>query len=283
MIRHTSRKLLASYEPSTVCAMYFLDYALPQLAKMSRSLQAEKKDLTGIAPLVDTTLDTLLAENWVLKSLDVKDKQPLSSQWPQNSSFSSRNERQNPSWWWYIKLICFTRCCLLINIFDPKKVPTADSYSVDVLLATTVQSSLQILLMVMNTPRKLSYYSNRVAFEVTYLSKQAKGTLYSQLTELTTNEMLITMFPNISTLANVCLSIPIGTASVKTRLRNQIRQSSLSYLTNIAIETSEKQKDTDLDASTSIWNRKPRRIAVWIVTYTVLLYTCILPLTFAFV
>jgi len=59
--------------------MYFLDYALPQLAKMSISLQAEKKDLTAIAPLVHATLDTLLAENWVLKSLDAKDKQPLSS------------------------------------------------------------------------------------------------------------------------------------------------------------------------------------------------------------
>ena len=100
-----------------------------------------------------------------------------------------------------------------------------------------------------------------------YLSKQPKGTLYSQLTELTTNEMLITMFPNISTLANICLSIPVGTASVersfsqmkliKTRLRNRIRQSSLSYLMKIGIKTLEKLTDTDLEAIISIWNRKP--------------------------
>ena len=44
-----------------------------------------------------------------------------------------------------------------------------------------------------------------------YLSKQPTGSLHSQLTELSTNEMLISMFPNISTLAKICLAIPIGT------------------------------------------------------------------------
>ena len=48
-----------------------------------------------------------------------------------------------------------------------------------------------------------------------YLSKQPKGTLCSQLTELSTDEMLRTIFPNISTLANICLTIPVSTASVE--------------------------------------------------------------------
>ena len=105
-----------------------------------------------------------------------------------------------------------------------------------------------------------------------YLSKQRKGYFYSQLTELSTNEMLVTMFPNISTLAKICLAIPVGTASVersfsqmkliKTRLRNRIGQSSLSYLMKIAIETPEKLTAEDLNAIVSVWNRKPRRIAV---------------------
>ena len=38
-----------------------------------------------------------------------------------------------------------------------------------------------------------------------YLSKQSKGTLYSQLSELNTNDMLRTMFLNINTLANIYL------------------------------------------------------------------------------
>ena len=105
-----------------------------------------------------------------------------------------------------------------------------------------------------------------------YLSKQRKGTFYSQLTELSTNKMLVTMFPNISTLAKICLAIPVGTASVersfsqmkliKTRLRNRIGQSSLSYLMKIAIETLEKLTSEDLNAIVGVWNRKPRRIAV---------------------
>ena len=128
--------------------------------------------------------------------------------------------------------------------------------------------------MAMNTPRKLSYplifERSGKPFEATYRSSQ--GTVYSQLTEITTNEMLITMFPNISTLANICLSILVGTASVersfskmkliKTRLRNRIGQSNLSYLMKIGIETPEKLTDTDLEAIISIWNRKPRKIAV---------------------
>ena len=91
-----------------------------------------------------------------------------------------------------------------------------------------------------------------------YLSKQPKGTLYSQLTELTTSDML----SKISTLANICLSIPVSTASVersfsqmkliKTRIRNRIGQSSLSYLMKIAIETPEKLSDSDLDAIISV-------------------------------
>ena len=43
---------------------------------------------------------------------------------------------------------------------------------------------------------------------------------------------------------------------IKTRSRNQIGQSSLSYLMKIAIETPEKLSDSDLDAIISVWNRK---------------------------
>ena len=49
----------ALFKPPTVSAMYLLDYALPQVAKLSRALQAERIDLTTIIPLVDATLHTL--------------------------------------------------------------------------------------------------------------------------------------------------------------------------------------------------------------------------------
>ena len=49
---------------------------------------------------------------------------------------------------------------------------------------------------------------------------------------------------------------------IKTRIRNRIGQSSLSYLIKIAIETPEKLSDSDLDAIIRVWNRKPSCINV---------------------
>ena len=64
---------------STVIAMYLLHFMLPQVAKLSKFLQAEKLDLTAISGLVDSTLltldDALLpAADWVLELLDACDK-----------------------------------------------------------------------------------------------------------------------------------------------------------------------------------------------------------------
>jgi len=62
----------------------------------------------------------------------------------------------------------------------------------------------------------------------------------SQLYDLSANKMLKPMFPNLHTLANVCMSLPVETASVersfskmkmiKTQLRNRLSEKSLSYL-----------------------------------------------------
>ena len=94
----------------------------------------------------------------------------------------------------------------------------------------------------------------------------------SQLHELVTNETLISMFPNLNTLANICLTIPIGTALVersfsqmkmiKTLLRSCRGEKSLSHLMKIAIESPEKLSDSDLENGVDIWYRKSRRIIV---------------------
>ena len=74
----------------------------------------------------------------------------------------------------------------------------------------------------------------------------------AQLRELARNDMLVTMFPNLSALSNVCLSISVATASVersfpqmkviKTRLRNHIGEKRLSYLMKITIVTSKTHR-----------------------------------------
>ena len=60
---------------STVAAISMLNYVLPQVAKLSRTLQTENLDLSVIACMVDTTLHTLddaiqPAANWVLELLE---------------------------------------------------------------------------------------------------------------------------------------------------------------------------------------------------------------------
>ena len=102
--------------------------------------------------------------------------------------------------------------------------------------------------------------------------KQPKDDIPMQLKELLTDDMLIALFPNLHKLATICLPITISTASseqsfsdmklIKNRLRNRLTELSLSNLMKIAIESSEKLTDSDLEEIVDVWNRKGRRIAV---------------------
>ena len=68
------------------------------------------------------------------------------------------------------------------------------------------------------------------------------------------------------TTANICLTIPVATASVKrnfsqlkmikTRLRNRLDEKYLSHLMKISIESPEKISDSDLENIVDAWNRK---------------------------
>ena len=83
-----------------------------------------------------------------------------------------------------------------------------------------------------------------------YITKQPKEDLQEQLTQLVSNEMLVV---NLSTLSDICLSIPVGTASVERSFSdlkliktNWLGESSLSSLMKIAIESPETLSDDDL-------------------------------------
>ena len=65
----------ALLKKSTICAIFLLDEALPQVAKFSKAQQAMKIDLSDISILVDAMLHTLSdctqsAINWVLQLID---------------------------------------------------------------------------------------------------------------------------------------------------------------------------------------------------------------------
>ncbi len=54
-----------------------------------------------------------------------------------------------------------------------------------------------------------------------YIAKQPKIDIKSQLKDLLETDMLKAMFPNLSILANICMSIPVETASVEQFLTNE--------------------------------------------------------------
>ena len=101
--------------------------------------------------------------------------------------------------------------------------------------------------------------------------------------------MLVTIFPNLNVLANICLTIPVSTASVersfsqtkliKTRLRNNIGNASLNYLMLIAIESPNVLNDSEFDCIVDIWKEKPRRsiccidcLIVWLLKILIHLF-----------
>ena len=68
----------AMSKKSTISAIFLHDYVLPQVVKLSKTLQAVQLDLTIISSLVESTLHTLddallPAANWVLELLDDKE------------------------------------------------------------------------------------------------------------------------------------------------------------------------------------------------------------------
>ena len=94
----------------------------------------------------------------------------------------------------------------------------------------------------------------------------------AQIKELASNDMIKTLFPNLSKIGTICLSIPVTTASVersfsqmkliKTRLRSSLNDKSLSNLMKIALESPDELTDSHLEEVVNVWNRKSRRIVV---------------------
>ena len=99
----------------------------------------------------------------------------------------------------------------------------------------------------------------------------------AQLKELASNDMIKTLFPNLSKIGAICLSIPGTTASVersfsqmkliKTHLRSSLNDKCLSNLMKIALESPDELTDSHLEEVVNVWNRKSRTVVY--TTYVV--------------
>ena len=158
---------------------------------------------------------------------------------------------------------------------DSAELPTYGSESIEVLL-NHYGVDKPALTLSGEEAEKSALISYEVQTEwITFqnlLAKKPKESMASQLKELITNEMLITMFPNLHKLASIASTIPVSTDSVKisfsqmkfikTRLRNRISECRLSDLMKIAIESPQTLTDEDVEEILTVWNRKPRRISI---------------------
>ena len=277
---------------STISAIYMLNHLLPQVAKLSRTLQAENLDLSRISSLVDATLctldDTVLpAANWVLELLDEQEHlketagvtltladiqvfqeeagKPFVAQLKENisSRFASSSEIISS-----------------FSIFDPRKAPK-DNLSqygeeeVQTLLSHYgAEKPAETLLGEQKTREGIissDIITEWKTFRQLFVSKPQVN-MTSQLKDLALDEMLTTLFPNLSKIAKISLTIPVSTASVersfsqmkliKTRLRSSLSDKSLSNLMKIAIESPTELSNSNLEEIVDIWNRKNRRISV---------------------
>ena len=222
---------------STVSAVYLLDYVLPQVAKLSKTLQTEKLDLTVISSLVEATLYSLddalsPAANWVLELQDMKES--LEEAMGVNITTSDIQTFQNSVGNHFVSTLkdnissrfCSQDIVSAFSIFDPKKTPSVDTSeyqqygegSVTVLLDQYGGRKTAVSLEG-EEYEKMGLVSSEVKAEWKmlkhYLAKKPQEDMASQLHELVTNETLISKFPNLNTLASICLTIPNGTASVE--------------------------------------------------------------------
>ena len=121
---------------NTMAAIFLLDYTLPQVAKLSKTLQTENRDLSIISSLVDATLHTLddavlPAANWVMELLDkCEDLEKATGVKITSEDIKSFQETVAKPFITHLKNNISSRFASsgdvlsAFSIFDPRKVPS---------------------------------------------------------------------------------------------------------------------------------------------------------------
>ena len=276
---------------NTIAAIYLLDYVLPNITKLSKTLQKEQLDLSMISILVDSVLESLEdaitpVANWVLELMDAnKELEKVTAEtinWEKIERFQAQIGspfiaciKANIS-----NRFASQEILSALSIFDLRKVPSSESDK----LSTYGNKSIQVLLdhfgkdmpaITLNGDETLKsglVSSTEWATFCSFLAKKPKDDIKSQLAELITNDTLATMFPSLHKIASIRLTIPVSTASVersfsqikliKTRLKNSLNDIRLSHLMKIAIQSPEVLSEIDLETIVNIWYRKPCRLSI---------------------
>lgn len=197
---------------------------MPQTAKLSKAVQV---DLSTISSLVDSTLYMLDAgvepsANWILQLVDAREE--LATTIGVSISILTL--------WHFIyrEILCNISSrfgsqdvIASFSIFDPKKVPSIDSpeikkYGEDILhshfgvpRAAKTLDGVECMKEPLVSDETIIEWKNYRRF----LAQHPKDGIGAQLQELATNDMMGAMYPNLKSLATVCLTMPVTTASVE--------------------------------------------------------------------
>ena len=222
---------------STVTAMYMLDYVFPQVAKLSRTLQRERLDLSMISSLVNATLhtlnDTVLpSANWVLELLDECDiLEEAAGIKVTQADITAFQEQAGKLFIAHLKhnisshFESSSNIVSALSIFDPRKAQKVEAAE----LSTYGEEEICTLLAHYGEEKPAETFlgepTNKEAMITSDITTEWKtnrqltvnkpeDNMKLQLKEIASNDMLKT-FPNLSKLATICLSIPVATASVE--------------------------------------------------------------------
>ena len=238
---------------STIAAIYVLDYVLLQVGKLSRMLQTQSLYQSVIPSLVDASLSSLdyavfPSANWVLELIDNHGHlQEATRSSVTVADITLFQEKAGKLFLSLLKEIISSRFASSsvsdMSIFDPRKVPGADSPD----LPLYGEQAIRTLLAQYGTDKptetsngekvaKAAIVTSDIITEwKTYrqlLAKKPKDNMSSELKELTDNEMTRTLFPNLCKKAQISLSIPVTTASIESFSTDEANQDMIAQQFN---------------------------------------------------
>ena len=220
---------------TTIAAIYLLDDTLLLVAKLSNSLQTKQLDLSMISSLVNAVLHALddaitLAAYWVLELLDsMDDPQQATGEIVSIGKTHTFQEMVGTPFVALLKeniLIWFvTHDVSALAIFGLRNVPSTNSsyfptcgkkltevflnhYGKGKLALTG--NDVETLKTAVISPEM---HTEWITFR-TSLAKKPETALHCNL-KLNTNEVLVTMFPNLQKIASIGLTLPVSTAYVE--------------------------------------------------------------------
>ena len=218
-------------KPSTLYAIFLLDEILPQTAKLSKALQAVHIDLSAISALVDNTLHMIdaamePAANWILQLVEIREELDttigLTISVPDIVAFTESTGKSFVS---KLKANISSRfgsqdVIAAFSVFDPSKVPSIDSPGIKLYGESSI-NTLHSHFGISRAAKTLDgvdcmkepIVSDETIIEWKnyrrFIAQHPKECIGTQLQELVTNDMMGAMYPNLKSLATVCLTMPV--------------------------------------------------------------------------